>query len=105
MRARRPRFQPDRARQREVTERFLAATAGGDLNALMELLAPDVTLWTDGGGKVRQATRPVTGASRVAAWFAGVSSRPYQGVLPADMQVELASSTAYRGSCSAPATG
>jgi RNA polymerase sigma-70 factor (TIGR02957 family) len=89
VRARRPRFQPDRARQREVTERFLAATAGGDINTLLELLAPEVTLWTDGGGKVRQATRPVTGASRVAAWFAGVSARPYQGVLPADMQVEL----------------
>ena len=45
-----------------VTERFFAAATGGDINTLMELLAPDVTLWTDGGGKVRQAMRPVVGA-------------------------------------------
>ena len=87
--ARRPRFHADRARQREVTERFFTASAGGDINTLMELLAPDVTLWTDGGGKVRQATRPVTGADRVAKWFAGVATRPYEGVSPADMTVEV----------------
>ena len=87
--ARRPRFHAGRARQREVTERFFTASAGGDINTLMELLAPDVTLWTDGGGKVRQATRPVTGAERVAKWFAGVSVRPYEGVSPSDMTVEM----------------
>lgn len=88
--ARRPRFQADRARQWQVTERFFAAAAGGDINTLMQLLAPDVTLWTDGGGKVRQARRPVTGAERVAAWIAGVSKRPYEGVAPQDMAVEVA---------------
>ena len=41
-----------------MTERFLAAALGGDLDALMELLAPDVTLWGDGGGK---AQRPACG--------------------------------------------
>jgi RNA polymerase sigma-70 factor (TIGR02957 family) len=87
--ARRPRFHADRGRQREVTRRFLAAAAGGDLTTLMELLAPDVTLWTDGGGKVRQAMRPVVGAARVASWFAGVATRPYEGVEPAGMTVEL----------------
>lgn len=87
--ARRPRFHTDRSRQREVTERFLAAATGGDINTLMQLLAPNVTLWTDGGGKVRQAMRPVIGADRVAAWFAGVGQRPYQGIEPADMAVVL----------------
>ena len=87
--ARRPRFTADRARQREVTERFFAAATGGDINNLMELLAPDVTLWTDGGGKVRQALRPVIGATTVAAWFAGVGTVTYQGVEPADMTAEL----------------
>ncbi|HYQ69817.1 RNA polymerase sigma-70 factor [Actinophytocola sp.] len=89
VRARRPRFHADRARQREVTERFFTAAGGGDINTLMQLLAPDVTLWTDGGGKVRQATRPVVGAERVAKWFAGVGTRPYEGVLPADMLAEV----------------
>ncbi|MFB7782579.1 RNA polymerase sigma-70 factor [Streptomyces vinaceus] len=89
VRARRPRFTADRARRREVTERFFAATTGGDVNALMEVLSPDVTLWTDGGGKVRQALKPVLGARTVASWFAAMGSVTYQGVAPADMRAEL----------------
>ncbi|CAM5637767.1 RNA polymerase sigma-70 factor [Streptomyces viridochromogenes] len=89
VRARRPRFADDRARQREVIERFFAAATGGDVNALMELLAPDVTLWTDGGGKVRQALRPVVGAGTVASWFAAIGTVTYQGVEPGDMKAEL----------------
>ena len=89
VRARRPRFAADRARQRAATERFVAAATGGDINTLMGVLAPDVTLWTDGGGKVRQAMRPITGADRVATWFAAIGTRPYQGVDPADMGVDL----------------
>lgn len=46
----------------------------------MELLSPDVALWTDGGGKVRQALRPVVGASTVAAWFAAIGTVTYQGI-------------------------
>src|SRR5207248_1358385 len=57
--ARRPRFDVDWAQQREVTERFLAAAAGGDIDGLMTILAPDVTLLTDGGGKARAARRPI----------------------------------------------
>ncbi len=89
VRSRRPRFHTDRTRQREVTGRFFAAATGGDINTLMQLLAPDVALWTDGGGKVRQAMRPVSGADRVAGWFAAISTRAYQGVEPADMTAEL----------------
>jgi RNA polymerase sigma-70 factor (TIGR02957 family) len=87
--ARRPRFDADRRQQRVATERFFAAAAGGDINALMELLSPDVTLWTDGGGKVRQALRPVVGASPVARWFAGLGTATYQGIEPGDMGAEL----------------
>ncbi|WP_433383131.1 RNA polymerase sigma-70 factor [Actinoplanes sp. CA-142083] len=88
--ARRPRFTATRAQQREVTDRFFAAATGGDVNALMELLSPEVTLWTDGGGKVRQALRPVVGAEVVAAWFASLGTATYQGVAPADMRAEPA---------------
>jgi len=87
--ARRPRYYADRRRQRNVTERFFAAATGGDINTLMELLAPDVTLWTDGGGKVRQAMSPVTGAARVAAWFAALGTHPYQGIELTDMAIEV----------------
>ncbi|WP_406100630.1 RNA polymerase sigma-70 factor [Streptomyces sp. NBC_01003] len=89
VRARRPRFTADRSRQREVTERFLAAATGGDINTLMELLSPDVILWTDGGGKVRQALKPVVGAQTVASWFAAIRTVTYQSVQPADMRAEL----------------
>jgi RNA polymerase sigma-70 factor (TIGR02957 family) len=87
--ARRPRFEADRVKKREATERFFAATTGGDINQLMELLAPEVTLWTDGGGKVRQAIRPIVGAENVARWIAGTIRRPYEGVEIADMTAEL----------------
>jgi hypothetical protein len=87
--ARRPRFQTDRVQKREATERFFAAITGGDINELMELLAPEVTLWTDGGGKVRQAMRPIIGIDNVARWIAGASSRPYEGVEIADMAAEV----------------
>jgi RNA polymerase sigma-70 factor (TIGR02957 family) len=87
--ARRPRFETDRTKKRAVTERFFAATTGGDINELMELLAPDVTLWTDGGGKVRQAMRPIVGVDKVIRWLAGAASRPYEGVEIADMSAEV----------------
>jgi RNA polymerase sigma-70 factor (ECF subfamily) len=89
VRAGRPRFAADRSRQREVTERLFAATAGGDVNALMEPLSPDVTRWTDGGGKVRRALRPVVGAGTVAGWFAAIGTVTHQGIEPADLKAEL----------------
>jgi RNA polymerase sigma-70 factor, ECF subfamily len=72
--ARRPRYAaPDEVQ--EVTERFLEACLGGDMNQMMELLAPDVTAWTDGGGKVQAALRPLHGADKVARWLFGVLRR------------------------------
>jgi len=88
--ARRPRFEPGPGQRRAATERFFAAALGGDLNELMEVLAPDVTLWTDGGGKVRAARRTIEGADKVARWLSAVADRPYAGVQPADMTFEIA---------------
>ncbi|WP_067800204.1 RNA polymerase sigma factor SigJ [Actinomadura formosensis] len=75
--ARRPRYQADPKVQRQVTERFLQAALGGDLDSLMDLLAPDVTLWTDGGGKVKRAAalRPIHGADKVGRVIAGTATR------------------------------
>ncbi|WP_280402906.1 RNA polymerase sigma factor SigJ [Nocardia carnea] len=65
--ARRPRFRADPGTQQRVTEKFLATQQDGDVAGLMELLAPEVVLWTDGGGKVPSAAlRPVHGSERVA---------------------------------------
>ena len=85
--ARRPRFEVDWDQQREVTARFLAAAAGGDLGGLMTVLAPDVTLLGDGGGKVKAPMRPITGAAKVARFVAAIATRPYMGVQVADMSM------------------
>ena len=74
--ARRPRYDTDEARRAEITERFLAACDGGDLNAAMQMLAPDVVAWCDGGGKVTAARRPLYGPDHVARWLLGVLRKP-----------------------------
>lgn len=70
--ARRPRYDAPADVRRRITDEFLAACLGGDLNQVMELLAPEVTAWTDGGGKIRAALRPLHGADKVARWILGV---------------------------------
>lgn len=74
--ARRHRFDTDQNQRRQITTQFMLACAGGDLNAVMELLAPDVTAWSDGGGKVTAARRPVHGADPVARWITGFMAKP-----------------------------
>jgi RNA polymerase sigma factor (sigma-70 family) len=81
--ARRPRYQADPRLQQQITERFVAAALGGDLAALMDLLAPDVTMWTDGGGKVRSALRPVEGRDKVARLLNGYAG----GQLPDTLDI------------------
>ncbi|WP_211346985.1 RNA polymerase sigma factor SigJ [Saccharothrix australiensis] len=72
--ARRPRYRVDPRTQREVTERFVAAALGGDLAALLRVLAPDVTLRTDGGGKgPATSPLPVHGREDVARLLVAVS--------------------------------
>jgi RNA polymerase sigma-70 factor (TIGR02957 family) len=65
--ARRPRMEVGRNEHQEVVERFLASAREGDVTSLMEVLAPEVVLVADGGGKVPAASRPVRGAEKVAA--------------------------------------
>ena len=56
----------------------------------MTVLAPDMTLLTDGGGKARAALRPITGAGKVARFLAGISRRPYMGAEIPGMSLEAA---------------
>src|SRR5215218_7624451 len=58
VRERSPRFDADQATRRQVTERFLEAAVGGDLDALMEILAPGVTLVGDGGDALGRRDSP-----------------------------------------------
>src|SRR5215216_4111091 len=64
--ARRPRIQVDRAEHQQVVDRFLAALRTGDLQVLLDVLAPEVVLVADGGGEVAAVRRPVVGRDRVA---------------------------------------
>jgi RNA polymerase sigma factor (sigma-70 family) len=65
--ARRPRFAVDPAVHRQVTERFMAAVSGGDIDALLGLMAPDVVLTCDGGGLGPAAgPRPLRDPERIA---------------------------------------
>ena len=64
--ARRPRIQVSRSEQQAVVERFLVAVRTGQLQELMELLAPDVVFIADGGGLARAARSPIRGAEVVA---------------------------------------
>jgi len=77
--ARRPRFQVDKNQQREVTARFLDAAVGGDIAGLMTVLAPDVIIVTDGGGKVRAALRPISGAAKVARFVTAIAGSTIAG--------------------------
>ena len=65
---RRSRFDTDESEQHRVTERFLEATSTGDLDALMAVLSPGVTLVADGG------RRPVRGAEKVARFLLAVAT-------------------------------
>jgi hypothetical protein len=67
--ARRPRVPVSTTEQQEAVERFLAAVRNGDLQGLLDVLAPDVVVLADGGGVVTAAPRPIEGAQRVAAFL------------------------------------
>uniref|UniRef100_A0AAU2JZF7 RNA polymerase sigma-70 factor n=1 Tax=Streptomyces sp. NBC_00049 TaxID=2903617 RepID=A0AAU2JZF7_9ACTN len=72
VRTRRRRFEPDSAGGREIVRRFLRAAATGEVQTLMDLLAPEVVQISDGGGKVVAARRPITGRAEVARFVLGV---------------------------------
>ena len=69
--ARRPR-NPEPPDARLVAERFLNAAATGDVKALLEVMSPEVVLVSDGGGVMKAALRPITGADKVGRFLAAV---------------------------------
>ena len=72
VRERRARFDADQTEQRRVTERFLEAATGGDLEALMAVLSPGVTLVADSGGRSLAPRRPIRGADKVARFLVAI---------------------------------
>ncbi|MFC8074256.1 RNA polymerase sigma-70 factor [Streptomyces sp. NPDC057307] len=66
MEAGRPRFAADREERQELATRFFDALKDGDVDGLQELLAADVRMVGDGGGKAPQLAKPVAGATNVS---------------------------------------
>src|SRR5436853_4745139 len=86
----RPRFSAPPEKQRQMLIRFQQALQSGEMTALMNMLAEDVTFWADGGGKVKGvATQQLSGRDVVVPFILG-NSPIFRSTLPADSRVELA---------------
>jgi RNA polymerase sigma-70 factor, ECF subfamily len=100
-----PRFDASRQQREELARRFFAAAEEGDMDALVGMLAADVVVYGDGGGKAPSWPRPIYGRERVSRLLAGVlaqareyglSMRPTQingqpGVMFVDREDRIAS--------------
>jgi RNA polymerase sigma factor (sigma-70 family) len=75
----RPRFETEPGQWHRLVERFLAAAADGDVAGLEVVLAADVTAWSDGGGRVSAARRPIIGRDRVARFILGLAAGQVAG--------------------------
>src|SRR5215213_1393143 len=86
---RRPRFQTTREQRDELARRFFAAAEQGDLAGLEALLAHDVELTGDGGGKVPALARSLRGRARVARtlvnWFRLAARVPEVSLRPIEV--------------------
>ena len=76
--AERPRFDPSPEERDRLAERFFAAVTAGDVDGLVRVLADDVVVYGDGGGKVPQWSVPIVGIDRVARLFAGLGAQMRQ---------------------------
>ncbi len=70
--ARRPRFERSPEQEERLARQFVETCMSGDMEGLVGLLSEDVTLWSDGGGKVAAAPYPIHGPERVARFLLGV---------------------------------
>ncbi|MFT4083836.1 MAG: RNA polymerase sigma-70 factor [Nocardioides sp.] len=77
--ARRPRTRVGRAEQQQVVDRFLAALQTGDLQGLLDVLAPDAVMIADGGGVVSAVRVPLSGAAVIAKVLAKFAERAPEG--------------------------
>ncbi len=77
----RPRFKPTPDAHRQILTQFIRAAGSGELDGLLQLLADDVTLWGDSGGKVRGIKRALRGRDVVARFLLAsthIPSEPYR---------------------------
>jgi RNA polymerase sigma-70 factor, ECF subfamily len=78
--SRRPRFEARTDEAERLTAAFLEACSSGDMQALLDVLAPDAVLYADSGGKAAAALAPVVGADRIARFFLGILKKAPAGL-------------------------
>jgi RNA polymerase sigma-70 factor, ECF subfamily len=83
--AEKPRFEASREQRDRLAERFFAAFTDGDMDGLVGMLADDVVVYGDGGGKAPQWMMPIVGADRVGRVFASMSAE----IREYDVNIEL----------------
>jgi len=77
LRVARPRYSVSAERRAQIAQAFYVASRAGDLSALRQLLAEDVVVYSDGGGKRSAATKPVVGSSRVERFYVGLARKDH----------------------------
>ncbi len=86
----RPRFRPATEEKRHLVGRFVSALRDGNAEALSRVLAEDVGLWGDGGGKVLAARRPVVGRAQVLKMLLGIRrTAPSAGIALESVALEI----------------
>ena len=73
--ARQPREQVTTRQREAILDRFVLAVESGDLQSLMDVLAPDVVLMTDGGGVKQAALRPILGRDKAQRFLEGAATK------------------------------
>lgn len=73
--SRRPRYEVLPGQQQRLNQQFAQACFNGDLSGLTAILAEDIVLQADGGGKIKAAMRPIYGPDRVARFLLGILSK------------------------------
>ena len=81
----RPRFEPAPEQHQRLLQEFVVAASSGDLEGLVSVLADDVILYSDGGGKANAALRPLHGAFNVARFILGAIAKS----VPTDVSVHI----------------
>ncbi|MBN2730852.1 MAG: RNA polymerase sigma-70 factor [Balneolaceae bacterium] len=75
IRENRPQFDDNMVGQQERVQAFVEAVQEGDLSEIEQLLAKDAILYSDGGGKVTAARKPIYGASKIARFMVGIQKQ------------------------------
>ena len=75
VREEKPLFEEDITRRNRLVQKFMEAVRDGDMPEIERLLAEDAVMYTDGGGKVAAALKPVQGAAKIAKFMVGVQKK------------------------------